>query len=148
MAQPPDSQEEYERLYKERITKKYLDGVYIPQNLEDAIKELNRLSNPEGLERFKTAPEDVVIKKAHFGLGRWISHNWGFQLGSRYSHYLRTAGVSDPDDMIRFTLKMWHRSLNDKPLLFKEEAIRIKELAKEKQEERFKQREVIDTIKG
>ena len=101
----------FEKEYKRRITKKYLYGKYIPKDLIEACKELSKLADPRGIEKMKSASEEDVVKKLHFGLGKWISHNWGFYKGSRYSHYLKGEGLSYPDDMIDITIRMWHRHL-------------------------------------
>jgi hypothetical protein len=109
----PSNEEEYLAEYQKRIEKEVLYGVYIPIDLSDSFRELDRLSAPDDIEKFKIAPEELVRTKLHFGLGKWISHNWGFYGGSRLSHYLKTLGLSFPDDMSRFVIVSWHRHLND-----------------------------------
>jgi len=50
-------------------------------------------------------------------LGRWMSYNWNFELGSRFSHYLTiNMNLIYTDDMIDFMLRVYHRYLNKKPL--------------------------------
>jgi hypothetical protein len=47
--------------------------------------------------------------------------NWSFYEGSRLSHYLRTQmGIYHPDDMARFIIILYHRSLNRQALNVKE----------------------------
>ena len=133
--------EEFEARYAERIRQEMINGVYIPYDLEDAHNELQRLSDKEGLINFKTAPEDSIRRKLHFGLGRWIMTNWGLEEGSRIAHYLKQKGVSQPDDMVRLIIVTWHRKLNQRPLLINEEieSIRIRmEAEKKKREENMK----------
>lgn len=125
--------EEFEANYAKRIKEEMINGVYIPVDLEDAYRELSRLSDQSGLIAFKSAPEDSIRRKLHFGIGRWIMTNWGLEDGSRISHYLRLKGISIPDDMVRVIIVTWHRKLNDRPLMLDEEiAIISKRMEEEK----------------
>jgi hypothetical protein len=135
--------EEYEANYATRIKQEMINGVYIPIDLEDAFTELERLSEPKGLIEFKTAPEDSIRRKLHFGLGRWILINWGFEEGSRLSHYMKGRGVSLPDDMVDVIIITWHRRLNAKPLKFEEEVAIIEKRKQAEKEKRDAQKEVI-----
>ena len=101
-------------IYQINIKKSRINGVYIPESLEDAFKELDELSTPEARLKFKNAEEEMVARKLHFGLGRWMSYNWNFEEGSRLSHILRGYGIHNPDDMINFMLRSYHRHLNGK----------------------------------
>jgi hypothetical protein len=106
----------YEENYEWRIQQRVLDGIYIPEDLEDAFGEIKRLSEPEALDKFRSGAEEEVARKLHFGLGRWIIVNWGFYDGSRFSHYLKELGLSHPDDMAQFVIRTFHRELNNLPL--------------------------------
>lgn len=118
--------EEFEANYAKRIREEMLYGVYIPVDLNDAHAELSRLADQEGLITFKSAPEDSIRRKLHFGFGRWIMTNWGLEDGSRISHYLKMKGVSKPDDMVKLIIVTWHRKLNNRPLGLEEELADIK----------------------
>lgn len=112
-----DMSREQDSIYNSNITKTRLNGKYIPKDLEDAFKELDQLSPPKELIKVKLASEDLIAKKLHFGLGRWMSYNWNFEQGSRFSHYLTTnMNLRYTDDMIDFMLRVYHRYLNKKPL--------------------------------
>ena len=125
--------EEYEANYTRRITLEVINGVYIPADLEDAFSELERLSEPAGIARFKKAPEEEIRRRLHFGLGRWILINWGLEDGSRISHFLKGKGFSVPDDMVRMIIVGWHRHLHGKPLGLEEEIALVKQrMAEEK----------------
>jgi hypothetical protein len=93
-----------------------INGVYIPADLNDAFAELDRLSEPKGLAKFKNAPE-TAIANGHFGLQKWVQLNWGLDDGSRISNYLKVKGISVPDDMSRTIVLCYHRHLNGKPIL-------------------------------
>lgn len=118
---PPDTPEEYRENYQRRIRKEYLDGVYIPKDLTDAFVTLNTLIDKESKAKFRAVSEDTAATKLHFSLGRWMIRNWGFYEGSRLSHYIReNLDLYHPDDMARFIIITYHRSLNRRPLEVKE----------------------------
>ncbi|MDP3510527.1 MAG: WG repeat-containing protein [Candidatus Melainabacteria bacterium] len=73
-------------------------SVYIPENLNDALKELDAMLPPAA------KADMMLISKAemtgyHHGLGMWLRNNWGLWKGSRLSQYLKTLGFMHPDDM-------------------------------------------------
>lgn len=133
-----DFEKEYEKQYAINITKEYLNDVYIPIDLEDAFSELNRLASSEALTKFKNADEEVIRRKLHFGVGRWISVNWNFEAGSRFSHYMKEMGVTFPDDMTEMTIVSFHRHLNGTPLMLKQQSEFFFAKRKKENEERKK----------
>jgi hypothetical protein len=108
--------EQADSTYQSNIKKSRLNGVYIPKDLADAFQELDRLSPPESLQKMKSTTEEVIAKKLHFGLGRWMSYNWNFDEGSRFSHFLKQLGLYQSDDMIDFMLISYHRYLTKRPI--------------------------------
>lgn len=140
---PADSFEEYQARYAERIRLTHIAGIYIPASVEEAMVELERLTNEVNLDAFRQAPEDDVVRKLFFSLGRWMTHNWGFYEGSRLSHALREQGISDPDDMARVLMRCYHRHLNQRPLELEEQAAAIRERIKKEQEERRQNARII-----
>ena len=113
---PANVKEEAEAYYKDRISKEYLERVYVPMDLADAFIQLNDLIDDESKKKFLSVDEEEAAKKLHFSLGRWMMRNWGFYEGSRLSHYLRNLGISYPDDMARFIILTYHRNLRKEPL--------------------------------
>jgi len=140
---PPDTEEEFEAQYRQRITKDRLNGVYIPKNLDDALLQLDKMISPESQQVIKAIPEDSVCMRMHGRLGMWIILNWGFYGGSRLSHYLKSAGVTFPDDMADFIMLAYHRRLNGKPYAIKELAPQFREKRKKEHEESLKKGKVI-----
>ncbi len=134
----PSNEKEYEKQYFSNIKKSRINGVYIPKDLDDAFKELKALSPPESLVKFKNAPEDLVAKKLHGGLGLWMIVNWNFYDGSRFSHWMKTKGISHPDDMAEFVIKSFHRHLNGLDLQVKERSIAYAEKRKKMQQAKLK----------
>lgn len=140
---PPNDEKEYQRQYQERIKKDRLFGVYIPKNLDDALLQLDKLIPPKKQAELLLMPEDSVCKKLHNSLGRRIMDNWGFAGGSRLSHYLKSAGVTFPDDMADFILVSYHRKLNGKPINLKEQATYYREKRHKEHEAELKKGKVI-----
>lgn len=140
---PPANDTEFERQYQERIKKDRLHGIYIPKNLDDALAQLDKLTSPESKLKFKSIPEDSVISVMHNRLGQWLIVNWSFYEGSRLSHYLRSAGVTYPDDMADFLILAFHRRLHDKPVVIKDLAIYFREKRKAAWKEEIKDGEVL-----
>lgn len=117
----------FEAAYLKRITQEQINGVYIPRNLDDALAELMRLTDRESQQRYVSVPEKAAVEKLFFSFGRWIGHNWQFYEGSRFSHYLRSAGVTYPDDMIRFTMIAFHRHLRQEKIDLRDLITQIRE---------------------
>lgn len=102
--------------YNWRIMQRKLNDIYIPSDLEDAMQELSEISSDEALAKFKGAPEEDIGRRLFFGLGKWITTNWQLYEGSRISHYLRSLGLTHPDDMVIFLIESFHRYLNARDL--------------------------------
>ena len=137
----PTNEKDAETKYKRNIKKSRINGVYIPKDYMEALKEIKEMSPPEALAKFRGAKVDQVIKKLHFGLGRWIRYNWNFYEGSRLSHSLKEMGVSHPDDMSTFLMTLLHRELNNLPM---EETVLAEEIRIKRLSMRAKGREVLE----
>lgn len=140
---PADTEEEFQRRYQERIKKDQLNGVYIPKNLDEAIAELYKWTDETLRQRIRALPEDSVCIRLHSKLGQRMIFDWSFYEGSRLSHYLRSAGVTYPDDMADFLLLAFHRRLNNRPVEVRQLATYFKEKRKKEWQERLKKGEVI-----
>jgi hypothetical protein len=140
---PPSTEAEFEQQYQERIRKETLNGVYIPKNLEEAMVELDKRVSSEARLKFKALPEDSVCMIMHNRLGQWMILNWGFYGGSRLSNYLRSAGVTFPDDMADFLILAYHRRQNGKPIGIKELATDFRDRRKKEYQEKMKKGTVI-----
>jgi len=134
----PATKEELEKAYQENISQSRLYGVYIPKDVDDAFNEFIALSTGEDIAKFKSADEDLVVKKLHFGIGRWMAVNWCFYEGSRLSHHLKEKGIGNPDDMISFLIRAFHRKLNDKPVEAERIISQLAEARKKALEEQLK----------
>lgn len=90
-------------------------GFYIPKDLDDCFKELNKMLSPELIKEMKAGTEDDMSKH-HFGLGLWMRNNWGLWSGSHLAKYFNNLGIRHPDDMSGIILTSFWRFLNKKPL--------------------------------
>jgi len=134
---PANNKTEYQQSYQWRIKQTSLGGQYIPIDLNDAFNELDKLTEAESRTKFSGLSESDAEHKLFFSLGRWMSVNWSFYEGSRYSAYLREAGLSYPDDMTSFMLIAYHRYLNKRPVDAKRLIEGYKAKRKKEQEERL-----------
>ena len=110
------SEKRFMEKYERNIKKSRINGVYIPVDLKDAFNELTALSSKESLDKFKYADTDFVVRRLHYGIGRWITVNWNLYDGSRIGHHLKTYGVTHPGDQVKFLLTTYHNHLNSKDL--------------------------------
>jgi len=141
---PPSTYEKFKIQYRKNIRKTRIAGVYIPKNLDDVFAQLKKRSEPDAINSFKSAPEDVIAKKLHFGLGRWMIVNWNFEEGSRISHYLQELGLRDNDDKAEFLIVSFHRHLNEIDLEV-ESRVKILTEKRKKEKEKRQTRELLET---
>jgi len=103
--------QQIEELYAINIQQTHINDVYIPIDVDEAMVELDRLSDEAGRSKFLETDEDNAARVLIKGLGRWMIVNWNFYDGSRLSHYLKEMGVSHPNDMAKFLIVSYHRYL-------------------------------------
>ncbi len=133
----------YDKKYEWRIRQEVLYGVYIPKDVNEALIILSKLTDEESKTKFKNLSEKEAVQKLFFSFGRWMTYNWSFYDGSRLSVQLGNMGVHSPEDMCRFLMILFHRSLNKKPLEIKKTLAEIHEKEKRQKEERLKKGTVI-----
>ena len=138
------TEEQYLKEYDMNIKKTHLNGVYIPVSIEDAMNELQELSDELTMQKFAQAPIDDVAEKLHFGIGRWMMVNWQFYTGSRISHLMKEKGVLTPDAMAQYLIRHLHAHLNN---TVPNEAELIKIVNERHEEEMKKKREDDKVIK-
>ena len=135
-----DAEKEYNAEYAQRIKLSRIEGVYIPKDMPDAFVELQNLSEPAGIQKFKLTSEDVVASRLQGGIGRWMQINWSFFEGSRFSHYLKSLGLHHPDDMSVVVMVSFHRHLNDLPLDIESQVLAIQKNRAIEHQERLERR--------
>jgi hypothetical protein len=107
--------------YEARLKKDSIDGVYIPKDLEDCFKQLDKMWPESKKKEVKAIKEEDFTADAHFGIGMWMRNNWGLWSGSRLSKYFNDMGIQHPDDMSGIILTSYHRKLNNKDIMLEEQ---------------------------
>ncbi|MEM9889157.1 MAG: DUF6794 domain-containing protein, partial [Bacteroidota bacterium] len=143
-AQSKEQKQTAEERYQWRIQQSELYGTYIPRDLTDAFLELNRLIPADAKKKFEKASEEAVAKKLHFSLGQWMMVNWGFYEGSRLTAFMNKLGLYHPDDMARFLIISFHRSLNKAPLEVKALIGELVEKRENIKRERLEQGDILE----
>lgn len=72
-----------------------------------------------------------------------MMHNWSFYEGSRLTVFLNGLGLYHPDDMARFIIITYHRSINRNPLEVKALITNLQEKRKATDQERLLKGQVI-----
>jgi len=115
------SQSANDSVYNNRITQDSLNGIYIPQNIEDCFLQIDIFWADSTKELVKSWSENEFIANAHFGFGMWMRNNWGLWGGSRLQVYFNNIGIYHPDDMSGIILTSYHRKLNNKKIELKKQ---------------------------
>ena len=102
--------------YEWRLRQEVLYGTYIPKDVNEVLLELSKKIDAPSKAKFAAVSEDEAVSKLFFSLGRWMTHNWSLFEGSRLSKYMQDLGIHHPDDMVRFFIIVYHRSLTKQPL--------------------------------
>ncbi|MEM6736903.1 MAG: DUF6794 domain-containing protein [Bacteroidota bacterium] len=95
-----------------RAYKSEIDGVYVPQNLDEALAVLDTSFSEFEKDKIRTMNEDDFLGDYHMGTGLWIRNNWGLWSGSRLKRYFDRKGIKHPDDMSGLILTSWFRSIS------------------------------------
>ncbi len=128
--------ESLDSAYMWRVQQTHLDEVYIPLDLYDCFKELDKLMDDKVRERFMSFSDEEVDKRTHGSLGIWLDVKWQITEGSRLTYYFRKMGVPHPQYMIGIIITSYYRYLHKKDLKVKEQLSHFKELWEEKKKER------------
>lgn len=121
--------------YQKRIRKSHINGFYIPEDLEDALRMLDEIVDESGKRKFASREEDYAVSNVFFSFGRWINVNWGIEGGSRLTVALNKLGLSHPDDMVYFLMHTYYRHLKNRDLEIESLVGQIKEKRKERERE-------------
>ena len=123
-------------IYRARIKESKLDGMYIPRDLNDVFRELNKLMDNTAKETFMAFSDEEVDRKTHGTMGIWLEHKWSLSEGSRLSEYFRKMRVPHYDYMIGIIITSYHRHLHGKNLKLKEQVLRFRAIWNKKQKEK------------
>ncbi len=118
--------EEQDEDYIDITIQEYIDGVYIPKDLEESIEQLNILLSQETKGEVLLLSEEEFMVNSHFGLGKNLRNSWMLWGGSRLAVYFKNLGITHPDDMSGIILRSYHRRLNEDKLHLDEQIAEIK----------------------
>lgn len=123
-------------LYQVRVQLDEIEGIYIPRDLYDTFKELDKLMDEDAKKAFMAFSDAEVDRRTHGTLGVWIEHKWSMAEGSRLSEYFRKMKVPHYDYMIGIIIQSYHRHLHGRDLDIKGQVMRFRKLWKKKQQEK------------
>lgn len=106
--------------YQKHIVADSINGLYIPQNLEECFLELNKILKPKDIEALKNLKDRNETILYHHGLGTWLRNNWRLWGGSRLQQYLKKKGLIHPDNMSATILEYYYDWLNEQHEKWKE----------------------------
>lgn len=106
--------------YEERITQERINDHYIPYDVLDAVRELDKITSTSSQNAYASQEEDFAVERLFFSFGRWMAVNWSLYDGSRLSAHLKQMGVDQPDGQIELLMRIYHRHLNGKELSIKD----------------------------
>jgi hypothetical protein len=90
----------------------YIDGVYIPKNLDDSFNELNKLIKRKDRNNFLKDNENEFLTSQHFALGKYIRNEWGLWKASRLYLWFKEKDITHPDVISSIILKYYYRKKN------------------------------------
>lgn len=105
----------------------YIDGVYIPKNLDDSFTKLNKLIKRKERNNLLKNKELEFLTSQHFALGKYIRNEWGLWKASRLYLWFKEKGITHPDDISSIILKYYFRKNNQIEFNLENEIIYYKE---------------------
>jgi hypothetical protein len=106
-----------EEIYMVRLNKDFLNGFYIPMNIEDCMVQLDKIMDENAKESFRIQEESKAVASAYlFNPGVWVRNNWGLCGGSRLQKYFSDQGVKEPEAMSWIILTCYYHLQNGKPI--------------------------------
>ncbi|WP_313032320.1 DUF6794 domain-containing protein [Soonwooa sp.] len=106
---------------KVRFTTDSINKVYIPKDLEDCYKQINKFWADSTKIKMKKLSENDFTASLHFGLGMWMRNNWQLWGGSRLSKFFNDLKIYHPDDMSGIILVSYYRHLNNQEIKLNEQ---------------------------
>ena len=119
-------------MYKERLKQEKINGNYIPRDLLDAFRELDKIIVGAARENFMNFSDEEVDKRTHRKIGFILKERWYMYEGSRYTGFFKRMGINGLEHMIGITIQSYHRHLHKKDLQVREQIDFFKKLAKQK----------------
>ena len=124
----------------DRFTADSINGVYIPENIYDAMLQIDGFWSDSVKQVVREMSVGQFTAGAHMGFGMWIRNNWQLWGGSRLSKYMTNQAGAHPDDMSDIILRSYYKYLTgDKELAEQVELYRKSKQNPGKRKKRNKQ---------
>jgi hypothetical protein len=123
-------------IYQARVQQSELDGMYIPKDLYDAFRELDKLMDSHAKEAFMAFSDEEVDRRTHGSLGVWLENKWSLSEGSRLSEYFRKMNVPHYDYMVGLIIRSYHRHLHGRDLQIKDQVIEFRKMWNKRQQKK------------
>jgi hypothetical protein len=104
----------------------YIDGIYIPRNLEETWVALEKDLVADDRKKIRSISEDEFVGKDFFG-SMGLRNDWGLWRGSRLAKYFNGLGIYHPDDMSLLIRQTFWCHINNKPMRLDERIAYFKE---------------------
>jgi hypothetical protein len=105
--------------YIDRKTADSIDGIYIPKNINDCVRQLDIILSDTLKKKIKLMTKGEFVSKTHLGLGMSLRNQWGLWGGSRLRQYFISHNISHPDNMSGLILEYYYWHLVGKPTTLK-----------------------------
>ena len=102
-------------------TKALKDTTYIPIDLDDCLKQLDKIFADSSKVKIKSMSEDHFSARMHLNFGIWMRNNWELWRGSRLSKFFNERGIYHPDDMSGIILDSYYRYLTGQDIKLTEQ---------------------------
>lgn len=90
-------------------------GYYVPENLEDAVAELEEALGTQAKNELRNTQEDQIAAQYHETLGSWMRRHWLYR-DSRLRQHFASEGLRSRDGASSVILKAVWRDLNERPI--------------------------------
>jgi hypothetical protein len=114
--------EKYKEERDEFSNKDTLEGEYIPKDIDDCMRELDKAWSEEFKQKFQNHELDELTE---FEIGRTLRNSWGLWSHSRLAKYFEQYGILNPDDISPIILTCYERHFKGNPLEFDKEIERF-----------------------
>jgi hypothetical protein len=100
--------------------------VYIPKDLDDCFKQLEKVLSKAEIRRMKRGPEDQIDQYYYVfsdddievvsQIDQWLRDLWRLGRDSRLAKWFKVRGIDDEDDAADIIIHSFWRHLNAKPI--------------------------------
>jgi hypothetical protein len=101
-------------------------NVYIPRDLDDCFKQLDKAFSKADTQRMRCGPESQIDRYYYvfsegnvenvLQIDQWLRDLWQLGRKSRLAKWFKTRGIDDSDDMADIVVHSFWRHLNAKPI--------------------------------